>query len=81
MSDKCKCECLLPWLSGFFAFPAVAHLIRIIAKWDVALNGEPITMKTSWIVIVVSGLLSMIFGMIACKRHKKGEAESSNCCC
>ena len=77
---KCKCECLAPWLSGFFALPAVAHLVRIIAGWEIVWNGSPVTIRTSWIVMVVSGLLSLVFGLIARKKHKESGSVQGECC-
>jgi len=82
MEEKCKCGCLLPWLSGFFGAPVIAHIIRIFAKWDVTLNGEPISMKTSWVVVIVTAILSILFGILACKRHKNSDtAGGSSACC
>lgn len=80
MSEKCKCECALPWLSGFFAAPAIVHLIRLIAGWDVAWKGNPISTKTSVIILIICGVLSVIFGLIACKKHKENEGGAPSCC-
>lgn len=76
--EKCNCGCCFSWLSGLFAAPAIMHLIRIIAKWEITFNGNPIAIKTSWIIFVVAALLSIIFGFIGCKKHK--EDTKSACC-
>lgn len=71
MAAKCRCWCVFPWLSGFFALPAIVHLIRIIAGWELVWGGEAVTMKTSWIIFIVCALFSLVLGIIGCLLHKK----------
>jgi len=80
MSDKCHCGCMFTWFSGLFAAPAIAHIIRIIAGWDVIINGQMFAMKTSWMVFILCGLLSIIFALIACKMNKGSSAQAPSCC-
>lgn len=80
MSEKCKCGCCFTWLSGFFAMPAIAHIVRILLKWDLVVNGQPFEMKTSWIVVIACGILAFIFGIVACKKHKSEGSQTSSCC-
>jgi hypothetical protein len=79
MAEKCKCGCFFTWLSGFFAMPAIGHIIRIIMKWDVTWQGVPVSMGLSWFVIVTCGLLAIIFGIVACKK-KKDDTAPTSCC-
>lgn len=79
MAEKCKCGCMLTWLSGFFAAPAIAHLVKILLKWDILINGAPFTNLSSWKVIIVCALLSILFGVMACRRNK-ADQPASGCC-
>ncbi|MBI2342402.1 MAG: hypothetical protein HYU98_06705 [Deltaproteobacteria bacterium] len=78
MSDKCNCGCLFSWLSGFFAMPAIVHLVRALAGWEVTWQGHAIAIKTSWIIFGITAVLCVIFGAISCKKHKEGSPAS--CC-
>ncbi len=81
MSEKsCCCAASFPWLSGLFAAPAIVHLIRIIAGWEVIWNGNAVAIKTSWIVFIVCGILSMLFCWLGNKKYKKDAGTSSGCC-
>ncbi len=81
MAEKCNCGCLWTWLSGFFAMPAVAHIVRLIGGWEITFKGEPFAMKTSWIVVIVCGLLAAICGFVGCKMKKaEGLATGQSCC-
>ncbi len=65
--EKCCCgHCAFLWLSGFFAMPAVMHLVRVIAGWPLTLAEHSVTTKESIIVIVVTGIFSAVLGIIGC---------------
>ena len=65
-----KCSCL-PWLSGFFFFPVVGHLIRLIGRLDVTINGTAVPMMCSVGVIVVGLILSGLFCWLGCRCKKE----------
>lgn len=79
MAEKCNCGCCFSWLSGFFAMPAIVHLIRVIAGWEMTFRGNPVAMKTSWIVFIACGVLALVFGIIGCKKHKEAGAAVTTC--
>lgn len=79
MAEKCKCGCAFGWLSGFFAMPAIVHLIRALAGWEVTFKGNPVAIKTSWMVFVIAAVLSVIFCILGCRKHKD-DAPTSSCC-
>ncbi len=78
-NEKCCCgHCALLWLSGFFAMPAVIHVVRLIAGWQITIAEHVVTTKESVIAAVVSGILAIILGLIGCAvAHKK---EGAACC-
>ena len=62
---KCKC-CNFSWLSGFFALAAIAHIIRLIFRFEVAFNGNIVPMNVSVGIVAVAGVLSLIFCKKSC---------------
>ena len=76
--EKCCCgHCALLWLSGFFAMPVITHAVRIIAGWTLMVAEHSVTTKESIIVVVVSALFSIVFGIMGCiVAHKK---EGASC--
>jgi hypothetical protein len=42
-----------------FAIVAIAHLIRIINRWSVAIGPYNVSMNVSWVALVVSALLAI----------------------
>ena len=54
------------WLSGFFAFPAVVHLIRLIGRFPFEIGGISFRLRHSLAVVVVFGLLSALLGRASC---------------
>ena len=77
--EKCCCgHCALLWLSGFFALPAVAHIVRMIAGWPVVIAEHTVTMKESVIAIVVSAIFSIVLGILGCMAAHKKEGQA--CC-
>ena len=63
--SKCKC-CAAMWWSGFFALAAVAHVVRLIARAEVVVNGFTVPMSASIAVAVVAGILSFVFCKKGC---------------
>lgn len=80
MSEKCCCGSCCKWLSGFFAAPAIGHLIRIVFGWEITIKGEPVTMKISWTIMLIAAILSVLFGLIAHRKDKAGDTPASSCC-
>lgn len=78
-NEKCCCgHCALLWLSGFFAMPAVMHIVRVIAGWQLTVAEHTFTTKESVVVIVITGIFSLVLGLIGCMvAHKK---EGASCC-
>ena len=62
---KCKC-CNLSWLSGFFAFAAIAHIVRLIARMPMQIGSWAVSMNLSIGVAVVAGALSLILCKKSC---------------
>jgi len=78
-NEKCCCgHCLSLWLSGLFAMPAIAHIVRSILGWPLMLAEHTFTIKESIIIAVVTGIISIIFGVMGCRMGKKDE---SGVCC
>ncbi|MBL4761609.1 MAG: hypothetical protein JKY93_02800 [Gammaproteobacteria bacterium] len=47
-------------ISGsIFAIVAFAHLIRIIDRWEVVVNGQSVPMTLSYLAFVATGLLAV----------------------
>ncbi len=65
---KCKC-CTPMWFAGFFAFPALAQLIRLVTKTQVLIgpNAKPVPMTVSIVIAVVAIILSIVFCKMSCK--------------
>lgn len=59
------------WLSGFFATPTLMHLIRVVLRAPVRLGTWDVPLSTSYIVLVITGLLSFIFCRMACRCEEK----------
>lgn len=80
MDNKKHCcgQCICLWFSGFFAMPAIAHIVRIILGWPMTIASWNVTIKGSIIVAVVTGILAAIFGLAGCKLA--GKSEGSSCC-
>jgi len=62
---KCKC-CKFAWWSGFFAFAAVVHMVRLIARVQVQIGSWSVPMGLSIAVAVVAGALSIILCKAGC---------------
>jgi ABC-type transporter Mla maintaining outer membrane lipid asymmetry permease subunit MlaE len=71
--EKCCGSCTLTWLSGFFAMPALMHLIRIIIGWPLTLAEHTFTAKESIVIIAVTGIFSAVLGIIGCALSRKSE--------
>ena len=62
-----KKGCVGPlWLSGFFAFPALVHLIRLLGRFPFSVGGVSFRLRHSLAIVVVFGLLSALLGRKAC---------------
>jgi|GEM_PF-2355344 len=66
------------WLSGFFAFPALVHLIRLMGRFPFSVGGVSFRLRHSLAVVIVFGLLSALLGRKAtcgsgssCETEKK----------
>ena len=42
-----------------FAVVAIAHVLRIVNRWTVAIGPYNVSMNVSWVAVVVSGLLAI----------------------
>ncbi len=63
---KCKC-CTFSWFSGFFALPALVHLVRLVTKTQVQIGDWIVPMSFSIGTMVVAGVLSLVLCKTACK--------------
>jgi hypothetical protein len=60
--------CAWPWLSGFFAAPAFVHLVRALAGWQLSVAGVQISLRSSWVIVIVGGALSIVCAILGCKK-------------
>ena len=67
--------CFATWLSGFFAFGALIHLIRLIFKFSMVINNISISLSVSAIIAVVLGMLSGVFLGLSFRPREKSSAE------
>ena len=74
----CCGHCLCLWLSGLFAMPAIAHIVRSILGWPMTIAEHSFTIRESIVIAVVAGILSAVFGIMGCVIAKK--TESGACC-
>ena len=58
--SKCKC-CSMMWWSGFFALAAVAHIVRLVVRPVIQINGWTAPMALSIGIVLVAGVLSFVF--------------------
>ena len=63
--NKCKC-CGMMWWSGFFGLAALMHLIRLIVRANVQVNGFTVPMTASIAILAVAAVLSFIFCKKGC---------------
>ena len=49
------------WLSGFFAFPAVLHLVRYLAGWKLVVADNELTFNCSLAVMAITIPISVLF--------------------
>jgi len=42
-----------------FAVVAIAHVLRIVNRWTVAIGPYSVSINVSWVAVVVSGLLAI----------------------
>lgn len=61
MEGKKGC-CGKIWLSGFFAFPALIHLVRLLVRFPFSVGGISLRLRHSLAIAVVFGLLSLFLG-------------------
>ena len=56
----------MAWWSGFFAVLALVHIIRLITRVVIQLNGWSVPMSVSIGVAAVAGVLSILFCKKGC---------------
>ena len=59
------------WLSGFFAAPTLAHLVRVILRAPVMIGNWDVPLSFSFILLIITGLISFIFCKLACRCEEK----------
>ena len=69
--------CPAMWLSGFFGLGAVAHLIRMLTGFSLAVAGHEIPLIMSGVIAIVFGALSAGLLWLSLKRP----CGSSEKCC
>ncbi len=72
--------CPAVWFSGFFGLGALAHAIRFITRFSLAVNGREIPLSISGLVAVVLGIFSIGLLVASLKRHCEPKEASSGCC-
>ena len=60
------------WLSGFFAFPALVHLVRLLGRFPFSVGGVSFRLRHSLAIVVVFGLLSAFL----CRKATCGSGSS-----
>ena len=66
---------LLTWLSGFFAFPALLHVLRMSFQFDLLVGGIEIPMVWSTVIIAASWVVSVAFLLAAAQRYSRAADE------
>ena len=67
MSCKMSSSCAFKWLSGFFAAPALIHLVRFFCGFPFMIGEWQVTMAQSGMIAFVGFALSAFFCFLACQ--------------
>jgi hypothetical protein len=57
MFCKKKC-CCYSKLSGFFAFPALVHFVRLFYTWEMSIGETALTWNCSLSIAIIAGVIS-----------------------
>lgn len=60
--------CPAIWFSGFFGLGALVHLVRLVLRFPLIVNGYAVPLTASAILVVVLGGLSVGLLVLGCKR-------------
>jgi hypothetical protein len=63
----------LTWISGFFAVPALLHIVRMAFQLEVIIGGFKVPMVWSNAIIAASIITSAAFLLAAAQNHSKIE--------
>ena len=60
--------CPAIWFSGFFGLGVLVHLVRLVLRFSLIVNGYAIPLTASAVLVVVLGCLSVGLLILGCKR-------------
>ncbi len=72
--------CPAMWLSGFFGFGSLVHLIRFIFGVSLSVGGFDVTSRLSLTVAVILGVLSVVLLVLSLKRPCDKDETHGSCC-
>ena len=78
--EKEKRFCPALWFSGFFGLGAVVHLVRLVLRFSVVVNGFGIPLGVSAALAAVLGTLSIGLLILGIKKPCEHKGSSGSCC-